>query len=418
MNDFSNFFKKNKSGRLDLIREFSKLTKNELLLLEKQTDIITFERANEIIENVIGVFSLPLGIATNFMINNKKHIIPMVIEEPSVVAAASKAAKIALIHGGFKSKSGNQYSVGQIYVVECGDVDNAVNDVNKNIKRILRIANLRSYTLSKIKKGAKNILCRKITVDSNVILVIELVIDVNNAMGANVTNSMCEAIAPLIEKLTHGHVLLKILTNYYTKRIVNASAIFDKNAIGGDDVVNKIILAYKIAVNDKYRAVTHNKGIMNGIIAVSNATCQDTRAIEATVHAFASRTGNYQPLTKWKKDINGNLLGTIELPLPVGTVGGIINTHPMAKLCLKIINAVSSSKLACIMASIGLAQNFAALYALVTEGIQKGHMRLHAKNIAASAGVKPDKIDIVVKKMIKEGNISVKKANVINKKLA
>jgi len=410
MNGFSKFFEKDKDERLNLVKQFTKLKPSELLFIKNQTSNIEFERANKMIENVIGTFSLPLGIATNFNINNKNYIIPMVIEEPSIIAASSKAAKIANVLGGFKARSNTQYSIGQVHIVDCDDTDNAIKQIMKNTNQILRLANSKTHTLSKIKKGAKKISCRKVTIDEDILLIVELLIDVGNAMGANITNNMCEVISPFLEKITGGKSIMKILSNYSTSRIITASAIFDKNKIGGEKIVNKIILAYKIAMNDEYRAVTHNKGIMNGIVSVSNATCQDTRAIEAAAHAFASRTGRYLPLTTWTKNDHGDLIGSIKLPLSVGTVGGIINIHPMAKICLKILQTTSAKTLSCIIASVGLAQNFAALYALVTDGIQKGHMKLHAKNLAIAAGTKLENVDMVVSKMIQANDISIQKA--------
>lgn len=415
MNEFSKFFKKSKSERLRIIKKSTKLTQKELSYIHNQTTNNEFERANKMIENVIGTFSLPLGIATHFTVNNKNYIIPMVVEEPSIVAASSKAAKIANARGGFKARSGNQYSIGQVHIANCGDINKAIKQIVQNKKQILQLANSKTHTLSKINKGAKKISCRKITIDNNILLIAELLVDVGNAMGANITNSMCEAISSYLEKITGGKSILKILSNYSTSRMVTASAIFDKNKIGGSKTVNKIILAYKIAMNDEYRAVTHNKGIMNGIVSVANATCQDTRAIEAAAHAFASRTGRYLPLTNWTKNSHGDLIGVIELPLSVGTIGGVINIHPMAKLCLKILGITSAKTLSCIVASVGLAQNFAALYALVTDGIQKGHMKLHAKNIASAAGIKLENIDMIVSKMIQANDISIQKATSLQK---
>jgi hydroxymethylglutaryl-CoA reductase len=210
-------------------------------------------------------------------------------------------------------------------------------------------------------------------------LIVELAIDVGDAMGANVTNTMCEAVAPMIEKLTGGKTLLRILSNYSTKRMVNASAVFDRDAVGGEKVVDDIILAFQFAENDPYRAVTHNKGVMNGVIAVANSTGQDSRAIEAAAHAYACASGTYSSLTKWSKDKNGNLVGNFELPLSVGIVGGVIQHHPIAKICTKILGVSTAQELSCVLAVVGLAQNFAAMRALVTEGIQKGHMKLHAR---------------------------------------
>jgi len=405
----SKFFEKNRKERLDIIKKFAGLSDDEVKQIENSDGGITFDKADKMVENAIGTFSLPLGIATNFTINKKDYLVPMVIEEPSVIAAASKAAKIAKIHGGFKAKADESYSIGQIQVVDV-DIKSATSAIKKSEKEILDLANSKSKTLSKIGKGAKQISCREIKTDSGKMLIVELLIDVGDAMGANITNTMCETVAPLIEKITKGRVILRILSNYSTKRMVKASAVFDKEAVGGDDVVDNIILAYQFAIHDEYRAVTHNKGVMNGIISVANATGQDNRAIEAAAHAYAARSGKYTSLTEWKKDKNGNLVGKIELPLSVGIIGGIINVHPLVRICTKILGVKSAQELASVMAVVGLAQNFSALRALASEGIQSGHMKLHARNIAAAAGAKPEQIDKIVKKMVGESNISLNRA--------
>jgi len=241
-------------------------------------------------------------------------------------------------------------------------------------------------------------------------LIAELLIDVGDAMGANITNTMCEAVSPLIEKITGGKTLLRILSNYSTRRMVKAEAVFEKEAVGGEQVVDNIILAFEFADNDVYRAVTHNKGIMNGTIAVANAVGQDSRAIEAAANAYAAKSGKYRSLSKWSKDDEGNLVGILEIPLSVGIVGGIANVHPVAKVCAKIIGATSAKELACVMTATGLAQNYSAIRALSTDGIQKGHMRLHARNLAAAAGATSEQIDIIVQKMIEEKKISLDRA--------
>jgi len=403
------FSEKNRKEKLEIIKNFSGLTEDEIKIIENSGGGISFEQANTMVENAVGTFSLPLGIATNFRINQKDYLVPMVIEEPSVIAAASKAAKIAKILGGFTAHADESFSIGQIQVVET-DVKSCIPKILQSSKDILDIANSKSKTLSKIGKGAKEVTCKEIRTDSGPMLIVELLIDVGDAMGANITNTMCEAVAPLIEQLTGGRVVLRILSNYSTRRMVRASAIFDKQEVGGEQVVNDILLAYQFAANDEYRAVTHNKGTMNGSIAVANATGQDNRAIEAAANAFASRNGKYGSLTQWSKDQNGNLVGKIELPLSVGIVGGIINIHPMAKICTKILGVSSSQELACVIASVGLAQNFSAMRALATEGIQKGHMKLHAKNIASAAGANLEQLDKIVQKMIEENNISLNRA--------
>jgi len=374
----SKFFEKTLKERLGLIADFSGLSKDELKIIEDATGGISFDKADGMIENAIGTFSLPLGIATNFQINDKDYLIPMVIEEPSVIAASSKAAKIARVQGGFKAEADESYSIGQIQVVNV-DVQSAIPKVIGATNEILDLANSKSETLPKLGKGAKEISCKDLPTSSGRMLIVELTIDVGDAMGANVTNTMCEAVAPMIEKLTGGKTLLRILSNYSTKRMVSASAVFDKDAVGGEKVVDDIILAFQFAENDPYRAVTHNKGVMNGVIAVANSTGQDSRAIEAAAHAYASAGGTYSSLTKWSKDKNGNLIGNFELPLSVGIVGGVIQHHPIAKICTKILGVSTAQELSCVIAVVGLAQNFAAMRALVTEGIQKGHMKLHAR---------------------------------------
>ena len=372
------FFEKTLKERLGIVADFSGLSQDELKIIEDATGGISFDQADGMIENAVGTFALPLGIATNFRVNDKDYLFPMVIEEPSVIAAASKAAKIARIQGGFKAEAEQSYSIGQIQVVDV-DVQSSIPKVIAASNEILSLANSKSNTLSKMGKGVKEVSCKDIETDSGHMLIVELLIDVGDAMGANVTNTMCEAVAPMIEKLTGGKTLLRILSNYSTKRMVRASAIFDKDAIGGENVVDNIILAYQFAENDPYRAVTHNKGVMNGVIAVATATGQDNRAIEAAAHAYAAKSGTYRSLTKWAKDASGNLIGNFELPLSVGIVGGVIQHHPIAKICTKILGISTVQELSCVIAVAGLAQNFAAMYALATEGIQKGHMKLHAR---------------------------------------
>ncbi len=405
------FHEKTRDEKLKVLESFSNLSKEDIQILKNEGGI-TFDQANNMVENAIGTISYPLGIATNFKINGKDYLIPMVIEEPSVIAAASKAAKIARKHGGFTMEADDSYSIGQIQVVDV-DVKSGASKIMAKSEEIIVLANSKSKTLSKMGKGAKTISCKEVITESGHMLVVEMLIDVGDAMGANVTNTMCEAVAPLIEKITGGRVILKILSNYSTKRLVKGTAIFDKEDLGGEDIVNNIIWAYEFAANDPYRAVTHNKGIMNGIIAVANSTGQDTRAIEAAAHAYASRHGKYTSLTKWKKNKDGNLVGEIEVPMSVGIVGGIINIHPMIKTCVKILGVKSARELSCIIGAAGLAQNLSAIRALSSEGIQKGHMKLHAQNIAASAGVPQEKMAHVIAQMTREGNISVTRAKEI-----
>jgi len=405
----SKFFEKSRKERLDVVANFANLSSEDLEILQNSNGGISYDKADKMVENAIGTFSLPLGVATNFKINGKDYVIPMVIEEPSVIAAASKGAKIARIKGGFEVTADESYSIGQIQILDV-DIPLAIQKIDDSLTEILKLANSKSNTLSKMNKGAKEISCKVIDTPSGKMLIAELLIDVGDAMGANVTNTMCEAVSPLIEKITGGKTLLRILSNYSTRRIVNAKAVFEKEAVGGEKVVDNIILAFEFADNDVYRAVTHNKGIMNGTIAVANAVGQDSRAIEAAANAYAAKSGTYRSLSKWSKDDDGNLVGILEIPLSVGIVGGIANVHPVAKVCTKILGALSAQELACVMTATGLAQNFSAIRALSTEGIQKGHMRLHARNLAAAAGAAPEQIDEIVKKMIEEKTISLDKA--------
>ena len=405
----SKFFEKSRKDRLDIIGNFANLSEEELNILENVNGGISFDKADKMIENAIGTFSLPLGIATNFKINNKDYVVPMVIEEPSVIAAASKGAKVARIKGGFEVTADESYSIGQIQILNT-DTTVAIKKIEEQTNEILELANSKSNTLSKMNKGAKEVTCKEIDTPSGSMLIVELLIDVGDAMGANVTNTMCEAVSPLLEKITGGKALLRILSNYSTRRMVKAKAIFEKESVGGEAVVDNIILAFEFADNDVYRAVTHNKGIMNGIISVANAVGQDSRAIEAAANAYAAISGKYRSLSKWSKDTDGNLVGILEIPLSVGIVGGIANVHPVAKICAKILNVESAQELACVMTATGLAQNYSAIRALSTEGIQKGHMRLHARNLAAAAGATPEQIDEIVEKMVQANSISLDKA--------
>lgn len=425
----SGFFKKSKNQRLEILTSFAGLTDDDLRVLRGDDTHpaggLSFDRADRMVENAIGVFSLPLGVATHFRINGRDHLIPMVVEEPSVVAAASKGAKTARIRGGFDASADESYSIGQIQVLDVPDVQLAITRVSNSAEEIIQIANQQSETLSKMGRGAKEVTCRivgggaDVTTDDrhakDAMLVVELLIDVGDAMGANITNTMCEAIAPLVENVTGGRALLRILSNYSTRRLARASAVFDRDVVGGEKVIDDIIAAYRFADNDVYRAVTHNKGVMNGIIAVANATGQDSRAIEAAANAFAARLGRYRSLTQWGRDTDGNLVGTLEIPMSVGTVGGISSVHPLAAICTKKILGISSAQdLACVMVSVGLAQNYSALRALATEGIQRGHMRLHAKNLAAAAGATtPEQIDEVSQNMIAQKRISLDAAKEI-----
>ncbi|MDP8906645.1 MAG: hydroxymethylglutaryl-CoA reductase, degradative [Thermoproteota archaeon] len=404
--------------RLEHIKNKTKLEDKEIALFNN-TSIFGFDEVNKMIENAIGIFQIPLGIADNFVINDKEYLIPMATEEPSVIAAASNAAKIVKETGGFKAKADKSIMIGQIQLVsfngkDIANTDKVIKTITKNKIELIKIANTKSKFARCIDIQIKQIDDESIN-HLGPMIIIELLIDTKDAMGANVVNTMCESIAPKIESLTEGQVILKILSNYATNRLVRCKGVFPKALIGGDKVLRRILFAYAFAYSDIYRAVTHNKGIMNGIDSVAIATGQDFRAIESGCHAYACKDGQYRSLTKWYENSNGDLVGEMEIPLAVGVIGGITNIHPLVKTCLKILDIANSQELAMIIAAVGLAQNFSAIRALADEGIQKGHMKLHSKNIAKMAGALDDQIEDISQQMINEANISVSRAKDIIK---
>ena len=410
------FFEKTRDERLGAISDAAGLGAGDTEALRDASGGLAFEQADNMVENAIGTLATPLGVATNFMVNGRDILVPMAIEEPSVIAAASKGAKAARGGGGFRAAASEAYSIGQIQLLDVADTDEAARRIAERSGDIIALANTKSSTLPKMGRGAKEVSCRAVDAPSGRMLIAELLIDVGDAMGANITNSMCEAVAPLLEDICGGkngggaRALLRILSNYSTRRTVRAQATFPQDAVGGPGVVSDMISAFEFADCDVYRAVTHNKGVMNGIIAVASATGQDGRAIEAAAHAYACRTGRYRSITQWDRNGRGDLVGTIELPMSVGVVGGVVTIHPVARACMRILGAESAGELACIMASAGLAQNYAAMRALATDGIQKGHMRLHARNFAVAAGAGPDEVDSVVRKMVSAGAVSIQGA--------
>jgi len=400
----SGFYKLSIEERLKIVKDFANLTKEEEKLI-KNTGALKPEIANHMIENVIGTIAIPIGIAVNFLINGKDYLIPMAIEEPSVVAAASYAAKIARKRGGFRASSTEPIMIGQIQVVDVKDVSAARTALLKAKDEIIKNANEQDPILVSLGGGAKDLEVKILDTETGPMIIVELLIDCRDAMGANAVNTMMEAVAPIVEKITKGRVYLRILSNLADRRLVRASVIVDKEALGGEDVVDGIIQAYTFAVADPYRCTTHNKGIMNGIIAVVLATGNDHRAVEAGAHAYAVKSGKYNPLTVWQKTKDGNLVGSIELPMAVGIVGGATRVHPIARINIKILGVKTSTELGEVIAAIGLAQNLAALRALAAEGIQRGHMALHARNIAIEVGATGDLIYAIAKKMVEEKNI-------------
>lgn len=407
--NYSGFYKLSVEERLDEVVKFANLDKEDIENI-KNTDALDISKADNMVENVIGRFTLPMGVAINFKINDKDYIIPMVSEEASVIAAASNAAKLARSSGGFYTSNTGSIMIAQIQIVGVKDVNYTRMVIYENKEKILKICNDKDPVLVKFGGGALDIDVRVIETNFENMVILHLKVNTLDAMGANAVNTMAEAVAPFIETITGGTVYLRILSNLAIERLVRARTKIKKEELGGEEVVDKIILAYTFAEADPFRATTHNKGIMNGISAVVLATGNDTRAIEAGAHAYASITGSYKPLTKWEKDNNGDLVGTIELPLALGLVGGATKIHPTAKTVVKILGVKSATELGEIVASVGLAQNLAAIKALATEGIQRGHMSLHAKNIASVAGAKGEELDRIVKKMIEDKNINLEYA--------
>ena len=405
----SGFYKLSPKQRLQAVKEFANLTDEECAQLQS-VGSLPLDLADRMIENVVGTIPLPLGIGVNFLINNRDYLIPMAIEEPSVVAAASYAAKMVRDGGGFHTSSTLPIMVGQIQVVGVKDPYAAKMRVIQAKEEVLKKANEQDPVLVSAGGGARDLDAKVINTTQGPMLIAELHVDCRDAMGPNAVNTMAEAIAPTIEKVTGGRVCLRIVSNLATKRLVRAWCIVLKEAVGGEKVVDGIVNAYAFAAADPYRAATHNKGILNGIIAVIIATCNDHRAVEAGAHAYAVKNGHYGALSTWEKNKYGDLVGSTELPMAVGLIGGAVRTHPIAKIAVKILDVKTANEFGEVLAAVGLAQNLGALRALASEGIQRGHMSLHAKNIAVAAGATGGLIDIVAEKMVQERKIRMDRA--------
>jgi hydroxymethylglutaryl-CoA reductase len=412
----ADFYKLSIDQRLKIIKEFSGLTDEEVEIL-KSTGGLKLEDADRMIENAIGAFSIPLGVAVNFLINDKDYLIPMAIEEPSVVAAVSNAARMAREGGGFHTNSTESMMVAQIQLADVEDPNRVKTELLARKREILEIANQQDPVLLSLGGGAREVEVRVIDTKMGQMVITHLLVDTKDAMGANIVNTMAEAIAPRIREIAGGGTIyLRIISNLAVHRLARAWAIFPSKALGGMEAVEGILYAHAFAAADPYRCTTHNKGIMNGIAAVTQATGNDTRAIEAGAHAYATIKGGYAPLTSWEKTSDGDLAGSIEIPVAVGIVGGATR-HPQAKVNLKILGVKSSRELGEVMAAVGLAQNLAALRALATVGIQKGHMRLHARNVAAMAGAEGALIDRVAEVIVRERKIRVDRAREVLEKL-
>jgi hydroxymethylglutaryl-CoA reductase len=405
----SGFYKLSPKDRLKVVSEFSGLTEEEASCISA-TGSLSLDAADRMVENVIGVMEVPLGIAVNFLINGKDYLIPMAIEEPSVIAAASNAAKMAREGGGFTTSSTGPLMIGQIQAVGIADPNGAKMNILEKRDEIVKRANEVDPVLVKYGGGAKDVEARVIDTPGGKMVITHLIVDCRDAMGANAVNTMAETVAPYIGELTGGRVYLRIISNFADRRIMRARAVFTKEAIGGEEVVDGILAAYHFAAGDPYRAATHNKGIMNGVTAAVLATGNDTRAIEAGAHVYASRSGAYRPLSAYEKNANGDLVATIEMPMAVGLVGGATKTNPIARAAVKVLGVKTATEMGEVFAALGLAQNFAALRALATEGIQRGHMGLHSRNVAIQAGATGELVDRIAEIMVRERKVRADRA--------
>ncbi|RFQ53830.1 hydroxymethylglutaryl-CoA reductase, degradative [Listeria monocytogenes] len=400
MNAFDKFYKKTVEERHAILAEYADLNEEEQAFLAS-TGALSFDKANHMIENTIGIYSLPLGLGMNMLLNDKRYVVPMAMEEPSVVAAQSAGAKLIAQNGGITGSATKRKMIGQIELISVSDIQAAKENIIANEEQLIAIANQAHPSLQKRGGGAGKIQVRTAqTANDETLFIVHLLVDTQEAMGANMVNTMVETLAPELEMLTNGTANMRILSNLVDEATATAVCRINPESLAtktqsGEWVRDRIIAAYEFADADIYRAATHNKGIMNGIDAVIMAFGNDWRAVEAASHAYAARTGSYKPMSKWSKDADGYLVGELTLPMPVAFVGGSIAIHPIASLSKKIARVESAKELAMLVCAVGLTQNLAALKALVTEGIQRGHMSLQAKSLAMTAGAEADEIEIV-----------------------
>ncbi|EAG9432077.1 hydroxymethylglutaryl-CoA reductase, degradative [Listeria monocytogenes] len=400
MNAFDKFYKKTVEERHAILAEYAGLNEEEQAFLAS-TGALSFDKANHMIENTIGIYSLPLGLGMNMLLNDKRYVVPMAMEEPSVVAAQSAGAKLIAQNGGIAGSATKRKMIGQIELVSVSDIEAAKENVIANEEQLIAIANQAHPSLQKRGGGAVEIQVRTAqTAHDEALFIVHLLVDTQEAMGANMVNTMVEALAPELEMLTNGIANMRILSNLVDEATATAVCRINPESLAtktqsGEWVRDRIIAAYEFADADIYRAATHNKGIMNGIDAVIMAFGNDWRAVEAASHAYAARTGSYKPMSKWSKDAEGYLVGELTLPMPVAFVGGSIGIHPIATLSKKIARVESAKELATLVCAVGLTQNLSALKALVTEGIQRGHMSLQAKSLAMTAGAEAEEIEKV-----------------------
>ena len=412
----SGFYKMPMEERVGLVADYAGLTPEEVALLGPGGGL-SLEAADRMIENVLGAMAYPFAVAVNFRINGRDRLVPMVLEEPSVVAAASNMAKLMREGEGIRTSSSDPVMIGQIQVLDTPDTEAARRALTEARPRLIELANQQDPVLVRFGGGARDLELRVIESEAGAMLVIHLLVDCRDAMGANAVNTMCEALAPTVEELTGGRVLLRIISNLADRRLARAESVVRKDAIGGEGAVDDIVAAWAFADADPYRAATHNKGIMNGVVAVALPTAQDHRALEAGAHAYAARGGRYRALSRWSKNEDGDLVGVLEMPMAVGIIGGATRTHPVARLALKVLGVSTARDLAEVMAAVGLAQNLGALRALTQEGIQRGHMRLHARNLVVMAGAEGDLIDRAVEVLIESGEIRFDRAQEIVRRL-
>ena len=396
--------------RRSAVAERTGVDPGDLTVLDPSAGL-SVEAADHMVENVLGVIGIPVGVATNFTVDGRDYLVPMATEEPSVVAAASNAARMARDHGGFHTSHTGPVMQAQIQLLDVADPEAARLRILEARDEIIEAANAVDPMLVEFGGGVRDVTVRLIPTRTGIHVVAHLVVDVRDAMGANAVNTMAEALAPRLAEIAGGRSLLRILTNKADQRVVRVRAVFDKDLLGGDEVVDNIVHASALAEADPYRAATHNKGIMNGITAVVLATGNDTRAVEAGCHSHAvGPDGRYTALSHFEPTRHGDLSGTLEVPIPVGLVGGATKVHPAAKAAVKILGVSTATELASVIAAVGLAQNLGACRALAAEGIQRGHMGLHARNVAATAGANPTELDHVVKRLVDENNIRVEYA--------
>ena len=396
--------------RRDLVAERTGLDANSIAALDPIHGL-GVEQAGHMIENVIGIMGIPVGIATNFTVDGLDYLVPMATEEPSVVAAASNAARMARQHGGFHTSNSGSLMQAQIQLLDAPDPEAARLRLLEARDEIIDLANAQDPTLVKFGGGASDLTVRVLPTRTGTHVIAHLEVDVRDAMGANAVNTMAEAIAPRLADIAGGRSLLRILTNKADHRIVRVRAVFDKDLLGGGEVVDNIVHASAMAEADPYRAATHNKGIMNGITAAVLASGNDTRAVEAGCHSHAvGADGRYTALSHFEKNADGHLSGTLEVPMAVGLVGGATKVHPVAQAAVKILGVSTATELAAIIVAVGLAQNLGACRALAAEGIQRGHMSLHARTVAATAGATSSELDLVVRRLIDDRSIRVEHA--------